>query len=140
MHRGMERPDRVILQSKLERRETVRLNGPFAVSWTIATQGVSGTGVIRDLSADGICLQLDREFRIDRGTLLLSLRSPEIAVLPTEARLRWFRRPARNRFQKPAGFLCGCIFNAPTRAWIEWYTQAVARQVAAAAAAPPEQS
>ena len=116
--------------SALERRETVRLNGPFAVTWAIARQGLTGEGVIQDLSAYGISVQLDREFRVEPGNLVFSLKSPDIAVLPTQAKLRWFRRLARKRHEKPQGFLCGCIFLSTTEAWSEWYKQAVARQVA----------
>ena len=86
--------------------------------------------MIQDLSADGISLQLDREFRVQPDNLLISLKSPDIAVLPTQARVRVVSPPARKRFEKPLGFLCGCIFLSPTEAWAEWYKQAVERQVA----------
>jgi hypothetical protein len=77
----------------------------------------------------GICIQLDREFRVRPGGLVLSLHSPEIAVLPTHARVRWLQQPARKRSDSAVGFLCGCIFVAPTQGWMEWFQQAVDRQV-----------
>jgi hypothetical protein len=101
------------------------------VTWTIAQQGVAGAGIIQNLSADGICLQLDRDFRVQSGTLLLSLASPEIAVLPAQARLRWFRRLPRQRFEPPRGLLCGCVFVSTSEIWIDWYRKALARQIAA---------
>lgn len=125
----METTDRAAWRSLLESRRTVRLKGPFAVTWTLAQQGLQGSGVIQDLNAQGLSLQLDREFQVRPGQIVLSLQSSQIAVLPTEARVRWFRRPSRKRVDPPLGLFCGCIFIAPTQGWIEWYRQAIAREI-----------
>ena len=115
----------------MESRRTDRLQGPFAVTWMVAQQHLSGAGIIQNLSADGICLQLDREFRVQPGTVVLSLASPEIAVLPAQAKVRWFRRLPRQRFEPPRGLLCGCVFVSTSEIWIDWFRKALARQIAA---------
>jgi hypothetical protein len=45
-------------------------------------------GTIQDVSEDGVCIQLDREFATDLGAAVFTLTAPDVPELPREAKLR----------------------------------------------------
>lgn len=110
---------------------TVRIEQQFAATWRMPRFNVGGSALILNLSAQGIALQLDREFPVHRGPTIIRVQAAEIPDLPLEARLRWFRRHARERFEPKKGFACGAIFvfrepDVEAR-WSAWFAEALAR-------------
>jgi hypothetical protein len=104
------------------------------VGWAIASLTLQGTGTIRDLSATGLCILIDKEFQLKSGSVVFTLKAPSVPVLPREARLRWYRRRPRVAGESPAGLLCGAIFQFESKekeeAWLVWLAKAVAQEKA----------
>jgi hypothetical protein len=110
-------------------RASARLTLAAPVEWGIPALSLEGTGTIRDLSATGLCVLIDKEFQLKTGSVVLTLRSAQLPGLPPRARLRWYRRPARGLANR--GLLCGAVFLFETpdaeRAWKAWIADELAR-------------
>jgi hypothetical protein len=104
------------------------------VEWAIPSLSLQGTGTIRDVSETGLCMLIDKEFQLKSGSVVFMLKAPAMAVLPREARLRWYRRRPKVAGESPAGLLCGAIFQFESKekeeAWRAWFANAVAQEKA----------
>ena len=112
-------------------RRVPRLRQRFPLRWTLGEHRLSGSGEIYDLSVNGLCFQIDREFPIPRDTrYLFTLEARDIPALPRHAFLRWFRQPQRSRGAVVIGFQCGATFKLDdpqvARAWTDWITAQLA--------------
>jgi hypothetical protein len=113
-------------------RASSRLKTTLPVEWAIPSLALKGTGTIRDLSPNGLCLLIDKEFHLKSGSVVFTLKAPPVPLLPRQARLRWFRRRPRVAGESPAGLLCGAIFQFESKekeeAWRIWLASAVAQE------------
>jgi hypothetical protein len=101
-----------------------RLRVNLDIEWAIATQGLSGTGQLVDVSLLGASFVIDNRFTVERA-VLFGLRVRELEEMPNLGRLRWFRRLGAY----PVRVLVGVIFEgAVTPAWSDWVYQTVAAQ------------
>jgi hypothetical protein len=105
-------------------RMSQRLPTNLPVEWAIPSLALTGHGTIRDVSAAGLCLLIDKEFRLQSGSVAFALRCSLLPQLPRKARLRWYRRPPRVAGQPPSGLLCGAVFKFESpeqeNAWRSW--------------------
>ena len=101
-----------------EARKHPRLVQNTPVSWAIASQHLSGEGVLLDVSLTGARVQMSATFDTRRGATF-TLNAAAIPALPRTARLRWFRRVTG---PIPV-VVCGLIFEDPDvdpSPWFDW--------------------
>lgn len=115
---------------------SARIDCQIAATWRIERFNLGGSATILNLSDAGIGLQLDKEFPVQPGSVIISVRAVHVPELPPEAEIRWFRRLPRKRLEPAKGFVCGAIFLvAPPEVeerWTAWFREAIGRYSAGA--------
>jgi hypothetical protein len=102
----------------IEDRKHTRVRLEVDLAWAIESQGLSGRGQLVDVGVKGARIRIEQAF-VPKGHTLFSLHASEVPALPTQAKLRWFRRLRH----QPADVLCGVTFLESRKgqnAWTEW--------------------
>lgn len=85
-----------------ENRRHLRIREFIDVAWRVEDQGVSGEGLVVNISSSGAFLQTDRVFQpTDNCVLIIEPETEEVPFESKKGKLMWFRRihTPQERFQ-----------------------------------------
>lgn len=97
-------------------RKQPRLPRDFEVVWAIPSRGLSGRGKLVDVSAGGVCIEINQPLQLTANTPM-SLMCSRLPQLPSTSSLQWARKSGTART------ICGLRFVNASSTWASWIAQ-----------------